>query len=428
MTESEKLKLLEQVVSSSEFEGDVEYSQLLAYLVKSTLAGKSLKEYSIAVEHFEKDASFNPATDNYVRYRIYKLRDKLRRYYDHEGQHDAVHVVIPKGHYFVQFEKASKTGRQDKPTVRRLNYWRAAALGLTVVCAVLTILYLRHVNLQVHITEPIPNNDPIWSHFFDNDLPTTICVGDFLIFSERDEQLGYTRRIMDLRINTFDALRQYSESFTDREISRLYFNGELPHNSLHNMVDLLHVFYSLQKPFDIRMSSELAAADLKGRNIIYIGEFSNMRILHSVLSLTSFQIRNLVGGPLHFAIENADTSKNLSFRFTPHIERGEENIDYGFLAKVPGMGDERYLLIAGFEYSSQVELVEMLCCTPALKQLEQKIKEHHGNVPPFFEVLFEVTGYGIVNYNSEILFVDEIDPQTHRERALQALRDREMVR
>ena len=92
------------------------------------------------------------------------------------------------------------------------------------------------------------------------------------------------------------------------------------------------------------------------------------------------------------------------------------------------MGDERYVIIAGFEYSSQVELVEMLCRTESLKQLENRIQELHGYVPPFFEILFEVTGYGIVNYNSEILFFDEIDPQTHRERALQALRDREMVR
>jgi len=428
LSKTQKYEYLDKLLHCRELEGNAEYQRLLAYLVKNTIEGHSLKEYTIGIEFFKKDASFNPTDDNSVRYRIYKLRDKIRRYYEYEGKDDPVKLIIPKGHYFVQFSEKDINHRIQHPPEYKIRYWRKFALGALAACVVLVAVLIILMFTSHRIVDPIPSNDKIWSTFFDNTLPLVLLIGDNLIFHEFDEQLGYNRRIMDYRINTFAAMRQYQESFTQRKIDQLYVSGEAPHYGIRNITDLMHVFYSFNKTFDINWTSETTVNGLKDRNIIYIGEFKNMRAMQSVLSLTSFQIRNLVGSPILFEIENADTSKNHSFRFSPHVARGEENVDYGFIAKVPGMRNEQYLIIAGFEYASQVELVQLLSRSEMLNELEENIKTELGHIPPYFEILFEVTGYGIINYNSEIIFIDEIDPKEFHQRALQALRDQEMLR
>ena len=53
---------------------------------------------------FDRPQNFDPAVDPIVRIEAARLRDKLREYYDTEGQSDAVRIDLPKGSYTPRIE------------------------------------------------------------------------------------------------------------------------------------------------------------------------------------------------------------------------------------------------------------------------------------------------------------------------------------
>src|SRR5262249_47131655 len=83
--------------------------RFLRYVVEETIAGRAenLKEYSIGVEVFDRETSFDPRTDPIVRVQARRLRARLGRYYDDEGRSDEFRIELPKGSYAPQFQRHS---------------------------------------------------------------------------------------------------------------------------------------------------------------------------------------------------------------------------------------------------------------------------------------------------------------------------------
>ena len=79
--------------------------RFLKFIVQETLAGHAdrIKAYTIAVDVFGRDPSFDPASDPMVRIEAGRLRRCLEHYYLTEGSADAVQITIPKGGYVPQF-------------------------------------------------------------------------------------------------------------------------------------------------------------------------------------------------------------------------------------------------------------------------------------------------------------------------------------
>ena len=77
ITPATQKKYLEKILNSKEFSGSKIYKSYLTYLIDAANEGKELKETTIAIEVFGKDAGFNPAEDTIVRSHTYNLRKKL---------------------------------------------------------------------------------------------------------------------------------------------------------------------------------------------------------------------------------------------------------------------------------------------------------------------------------------------------------------
>ncbi len=75
--------------------------QFLQFVIKNTLAdhGEQLNQYTIAMEVYNRDETFDPATDSVVRVDAGRLRSKLREYYETYGRNDQVRIEVPKGTY-----------------------------------------------------------------------------------------------------------------------------------------------------------------------------------------------------------------------------------------------------------------------------------------------------------------------------------------
>jgi len=98
---------LSALLSSTTFAQVDRLKRFLRYVVDEALAGRSekLKEYSIGVEVFDREPSFDPRTDPIVRVQARRLRARLSRYYEEEGRGQEICIELPKGSYVPVFHR-----------------------------------------------------------------------------------------------------------------------------------------------------------------------------------------------------------------------------------------------------------------------------------------------------------------------------------
>lgn len=96
---------LDRVLESRVFSSARRSRGFLRYVVEHSLAhpGDHLKEYSLALDIFERDPSYDPSVNATVRVEAGRLRSRLREYYAGEGRDDPIVIEIPKGGYSAAF-------------------------------------------------------------------------------------------------------------------------------------------------------------------------------------------------------------------------------------------------------------------------------------------------------------------------------------
>ncbi len=107
LTEAEILAQLDRIQSNPEFHVPERGRRFLNYVVKEVIAGRAnrMKAYSIAMEVFGRDSSFNAQADPVVRIQASLIRRGLEYYYLVAGRHDPVIITMPKGSYVPIFSQ-----------------------------------------------------------------------------------------------------------------------------------------------------------------------------------------------------------------------------------------------------------------------------------------------------------------------------------
>ena len=98
---------LQAVLHAPVFARSPALSHLLSYLCEKTFAGETdqIKEYSVALDVFDRQDSFDQDTDSIVRVQANRLRKRLSEYYAREGAAHAIHITIPVGQYVPAFQR-----------------------------------------------------------------------------------------------------------------------------------------------------------------------------------------------------------------------------------------------------------------------------------------------------------------------------------
>ena len=101
ISESDIRVQLERILESEAFKHSARQGRFLTYIIEQTLSGKldRLKGYSIGVDVFDKDETFDPGTDSIVRVEAGRLRTKLKEYYRDHIDDAPVIIELPKGTY-----------------------------------------------------------------------------------------------------------------------------------------------------------------------------------------------------------------------------------------------------------------------------------------------------------------------------------------
>jgi hypothetical protein len=108
---------VQRIVNSKTFQSAPTLQQLLRFLATRALEEHTdeIKEYTIGVEALGRKPDFDPKTDPIVRVQVYRLRQKLKEYYELEGAQESIVVEIPKGHYLPKFEGPAARGFEPAP-------------------------------------------------------------------------------------------------------------------------------------------------------------------------------------------------------------------------------------------------------------------------------------------------------------------------
>ncbi|WP_188262905.1 tetratricopeptide repeat protein [Azospirillum tabaci] len=108
---------LARVLASRSLRGSARGRRFLQFIVQEALAGRAnrIKAYTIAMDVFDRDASFDPLLDPVVRIQAGRLRRALEHYYLTEGAADPLRIAIPKGGYVPRFSLVPVTAGTDLP-------------------------------------------------------------------------------------------------------------------------------------------------------------------------------------------------------------------------------------------------------------------------------------------------------------------------
>jgi Tol biopolymer transport system component len=114
---------LERIMASAPFADAERARRFLGFVVQRALEGREgeIKELVIGVEALGRNTSFDPKSDPIVRVEAGRLRERLRSYYEGEGEADSVSISLPKGRYVPEFSERRLSAAPKRTAVLRLS-------------------------------------------------------------------------------------------------------------------------------------------------------------------------------------------------------------------------------------------------------------------------------------------------------------------
>ncbi|MCF6270830.1 MAG: hypothetical protein L3J41_14030 [Melioribacteraceae bacterium] len=411
LDKKQKLEILKNICAGKEFSKSKLKCDLLAYLVKCSITGNIPKETTIAIDVYGRDKNFNPSEDSIVRYNVHNLRNKLHYYYQNEGKSEKIRLTIPKGHYKVEFKEKNFVKKQLKQLLLlKDKIFFHHYIYLTIILLLIIALFVfRNSGSNVKNIDSL-----IWNDILANNFPIKLVFGDYFTFLEPISDSNSSRReIRDYRINSPADLEPFKIAAKNKNISPTDLSM-LPHHTHDNLIDILPILYSVYEKVGTTRSSLLTWEDIKSSNIIYFGKFINLRILKYYTS--KLNIKFAQSPPLLYVF-NSDGDTIKTFLRTRPIEKNKEtesndfyNRDYALISKLPGPNGNYIFIFAGVGHISLIETVDMFTSQSGLRYIEEKMLNKFDSIPPYFEMLVEISGFKRTGVNRKIVYFDAIDP------------------
>src|SRR5258707_2571442 len=109
---------LHTILESDEFKGSRRSQEFLRHIVGSALEGNfdRLKERTIGMELFSRDADYDTGEDSIVRVSASDVRKRLHHYYSKVGIDFEFQIDLPAGSYIPAFRLVK--GAEDPPKVK----------------------------------------------------------------------------------------------------------------------------------------------------------------------------------------------------------------------------------------------------------------------------------------------------------------------
>jgi hypothetical protein len=107
----ERQQLVGRVLASETLSRSERLSELFRFVCDLTLSGRAaeINEQRVGESVFGRPQDYDSSIDGIVRTQASRLRQRLSLYFENEGLHEPLVIVIPRGSYVPVFEPRQKT-------------------------------------------------------------------------------------------------------------------------------------------------------------------------------------------------------------------------------------------------------------------------------------------------------------------------------
>jgi hypothetical protein len=394
-------QILADILESPEFKDSQRYRELLQYLVEESVAGRSPKETTIGIQIFGKDASFNSKEDATVRVYINNLRKKLEHYYLTAGKSASHRLVIPVGHYKVDFVLA-----EEQPSPKTGYNWTLlwVLLSVGLVGAFLLGYYSASVVQPVARTSAVPN--PIWRDFVQSDSrPTLVVLGDYFFMREINPISSYYRTIT---INNPEDLQERIAK--EPAFGKRYKQNEftfLRPSSTWGLTQVIPILQRSPRGYSLKLASEIAPADFKSNNIVFIG---TLKTLHSFSKFLHIFGMQRTAKPYESIALRSDKGDSVT-TFSVGQQLSTDYVkDYSIIAKGAGPEGSTILMLLGFTENGAIAAPRAASDSLLIKAITSKFPNQTFVDPFNFTLVIATEGISQAVFKSEILYFEQHKP------------------
>lgn len=433
LTQEEMRQELERVLNSKYFAHAPMKQKFLRLICEFYLGGhgNELNEYLIGREVFDRDDSYNPATDPIVRVGAHGVRDKLALYYQREGIHNGIRIDIPIGSYEPVFtrttgqnavvpalaeedaEKISgsdvviikdKDPAEESPKARTNKKW-GLAMGtaiLLLVIALITLLVInRDLKRQVergalNVNEIRNSYGQVWHPFLNNKEATLLILSNPTVHRPVNTA--------DPDVVTKNAIKLTAEQagvLTNAAGNRLPVRPDrplqlIPAFTMYTGIGEAIAAYRLSSLLQavgettvLKQSRSVGPEDLKSYDVILLGSvYANqwskpMSVKENFVYTSRSSIENLAPQP----------GEAREYKPAFNLETGSLIEDYALITVTPGFSGERTVMVLAGIFSEGTEAAaEYVTDSNHLNELNQRLQQlgDRDGLPKFYQVLLKV--------------------------------------
>lgn len=258
---------LELLLANPYFSHSRRFPSFLRYIVNATINGQAdtLKERTLGIEIFGKDADYDTAIDPIVRVTAAEIRKRIAQYYQEPGHEQELRLSIPLGSYIPQFHflsapevtdaaPAAESGEPGMATISpaqtrsaATKRWiLAAVLGLGIIAICAAFLTWRQSQRSAFAE--------FWDPILSSPQPVLFCVADqtqYAAISLRDA--GDPERQVTLKDN----------------LTAVVFDD------LGVIIKIASVLQTAGRPYTLRGENATTLMDLRNGSSVIIGAYDN---------------------------------------------------------------------------------------------------------------------------------------------------------
>ena len=361
---------LERLLNDPHFSHSRRFPSFLRYVVQQTLAGQMelLKERTVGIEVFGKDASYDTALDPIVRVTAAEIRKRIAQYYQEPGHENELRITLPAGSYIPQFDWP-KSGNDAEPLAvdpaheaslvpseilpahpnTHSRRFLVVMVALTCVAAGLLSIGLTSVLEAVHQSA----FNSFWQPVLSSRDPVLVCIADQLQYS------GVSLR------DAADPTRQF---MLKDSLTAVVFDD------LNATVKVAGILQSRGKQYSLKSEGGTNLEDLRSGPTIFIGAFDNAWTLRLTNSLRYHFANNT--DMSQFRIVDSTSPAQSRWMVDRNVQLTTNNYrDYAIIARFTDVNTQKLaVVVAGIGRGGTIAAGEFLTDSNDLAQLKRAQK------------------------------------------------------
>lgn len=429
-SQDQKRAQIARIVSSPLFCHAPLLKNFLRFVTSKAADGQTeeISEYLIATEVLGRSQDFDPASDTVVRTQAYRLRLKLKEYYETEGRGDPVLIEIPKGHYVPAFalRPPESAGTEPNETPLRISdaltdpgmpfappaRLDARRVSIAIGAVLATFVLGTWAGARWSAARVRPRAAATGSEIVNTFWRSLFNKDESII-------LAYTNSVF-FETETGDLLRFRSGAVADRgaavgkEDSRAsalnpklaeragpvyYEDGYTGTGEVLAVHDLTSLLATLGVNVVVKRSRLVTVDDLRNHDIIFLGSpFENQVLTEIRLPPQRFIFQPPTVAPYLWRGRIADTKSSPPGIPFYELERDPHTrvikADYAIFDVLPGLAPSRRIVIlAGLTTSGTQGAAEFSTSVDGVRQVLRSLGVQSGGgraLPAYFECLLRV--------------------------------------